>query len=58
VDSTVHVERPGGRELLAEMLPALGGRIQSVMLREPTLEDVFLSRTGHQFHDRGEETES
>lgn len=50
LNGTVHLERPRGREILAELLPALTGKIESVMLRQPTLEDVFLARTGHRFH--------
>ena len=49
LDGTVHLERPRGSETLAELLPSLSGKIESVMLRQATLEDVFLARTGHRF---------
>jgi ABC-2 type transport system ATP-binding protein len=51
VDRTVHLERPRGHETLAELLPTLSGKIESVVLRQPTLEDVFLARTGHRFEE-------
>jgi ABC-2 type transport system ATP-binding protein len=49
VDGAVRLERHGGPELLARLLPDLAGKIDSVVMRHPTLEDVFLSRTGHRF---------
>lgn len=49
INGTVHLEQPRGSETLAELLPSLSGKIESVILRQPTLEDVFLSRTGHRF---------
>ncbi len=51
LNGTVHLERPRGSETLAELLPSLSGKIESVMLRQATLEDVFLARTGHRFGD-------
>ncbi len=51
INGTVHLERPRGGETLAELLPSLSGKIESVMLRQATLEDVFLARTGHRFDD-------
>jgi len=53
LNGTVHLERPRGREVLAELLPSLSGKIESVMLRQPTLEDVFVARTGHRFDENG-----
>ncbi len=53
LNGTVHLERPRGSETLAELLPSLSGKIESVMLRQATLEDVFLARTGHRFGDDG-----
>jgi ABC-2 type transport system ATP-binding protein len=50
VDGVVHLEQPRGRETLARLLPALTARIDSALLRHPTLEDVFLARTGRHFH--------
>jgi ABC-2 type transport system ATP-binding protein len=51
VDGVLRLERPDGPEFLARLLPAFAGRIDSVSMRRPTLEDVFLSRTGHRFHE-------
>jgi ABC-2 type transport system ATP-binding protein len=51
VDGVVHLEQPRGRETLASLLPSLTAKIDSALLRHPTLEDVFLARTGRHFHD-------
>ena len=55
VDGAVRLERPDGREFLTELLPAFAGSIDSVNLHHPTLEDVFISRTGRPFEERSEE---
>ena len=49
IDGAVLIERPRAHEFLVEMLPALSGRIDSVAVRHPTLEDLFIARTGHRF---------
>jgi ABC-2 type transport system ATP-binding protein len=49
LDGAVLIERPRAHEFLVEMLPALSGRIESVAVRRPTLEDLFIARTGHRF---------
>ena len=47
--STLRIERPRGRELMAELLNAFGEDIRSATLGKPTLEDVFIHVTGHRF---------
>lgn len=38
-----------GHEFIAEVMDAFGEEIRSVTLAKPTLEDVFIQATGHQF---------
>lgn len=42
----VRVETANGHRFIAEAVEALGGRVRSVALHKPTLEDVFLDETG------------
>ncbi|MEW6297704.1 MAG: ATP-binding cassette domain-containing protein [Thermodesulfobacteriota bacterium] len=49
VDGTLRIERPKGHEFVREIVEAFPGEIQSVTFGKPTLEDVFVHQTGHQF---------
>lgn len=49
VDGTVRLEHPEGHRLVPELVEAFGNEIEAVTLGKPTLEDVFIARTGHQF---------
>jgi len=49
VGGTIRIERPRGHELVAAMVDAFGDEIDSVSVGKPTLEDVFVHLTGHQF---------
>ena len=49
VGGKVRFEHPRGHAFIPQLVEAFPGEIQSVMVSEPTLEDVFLHRTGHQF---------
>jgi ABC-2 type transport system ATP-binding protein len=49
VDGTLRIERPRGHEILREVIEAFGDEIDSVSFGKPTLEDVFVHLTGHQF---------
>lgn len=49
VGDHLRIERAGGARLLAEITDAFGPRIESATIGKPTLEDVFISRTGHRF---------
>jgi ABC-2 type transport system ATP-binding protein len=46
-DGAVRILRERGHELVARLAEALPGRIDSVTVARPSLEDVFLRRTGH-----------
>jgi ABC-2 type transport system ATP-binding protein len=55
VDGLLRIERPRGHEFVRELVDAFPGEIQSVTFGRPTLEDVFVHQTGHQFwNDRTE----
>ena len=51
VGGVVRVEREKGHELIPKLVEALPGLTRSVSLSKPTLEDVFIHRTGHRFVD-------
>lgn len=53
IDDTLRIEREQGHALLAELMEALPGEIRSATLGKPTLEDVFIRRTGHRFWSEG-----
>jgi len=50
-DGTVRIEHAEGHRLVAELAEAFGERIQSIRLGKPSLEDVFIAKTGHRFWD-------
>ena len=52
VGGEVHVERERAHELVPRLVESVPGRIRSLMLRRPTLEDVFVHFTGLRFRDR------
>jgi len=49
LDGTVRIEREQGHELIPRLAEAFPGEIDAVTIRKPTLEDVFIRRTGHPF---------
>jgi ABC-2 type transport system ATP-binding protein len=49
VDITIRIERPRGHEFVHEVVDAFGDEIDSISFGKPTLEDVFIHLTGHQF---------
>ena len=53
-DGAVRLERERGHELAARLVEEFPGRIDSVTVSRPTLEDVFLLRTDHRLYG-GEE---
>jgi ABC-2 type transport system ATP-binding protein len=48
-DSKIRIERENGHRFIAELAEAFPGEIQSISVSKPTLEDVFIHRTGHRF---------
>jgi ABC-2 type transport system ATP-binding protein len=53
VDGAVRIETPEGHRWISRLIEAFPGKITAIRLGQPTLEDVFIARTGHRF--RGEE---
>ncbi|MFQ5766901.1 MAG: ABC transporter ATP-binding protein [Acidobacteriota bacterium] len=49
VDGCIRMEHPQGHDLVPRLAGAFPGRISSVTVQTPTLEDAFIHRTGHQF---------
>jgi ABC-2 type transport system ATP-binding protein len=49
VDGAVRLELREGRNWIPRLVEAFPGEIQSITLGKPTLEDVFIVRTGHRF---------
>lgn len=49
LDGKVRVEKAGGSAFLRQILEAMPGRVDSFAVGQPTLEDVFIRRTGHRF---------
>jgi ABC-2 type transport system ATP-binding protein len=49
-DGAVRLEHERGHELVARLIEALPGRVDSVTVARPTLEDVFLHRTGRRLY--------
>lgn len=51
LNGTVRIERPRAHEFIPRLMETWPGRIDSVTVGRPTLEDVFIRRTGHRFWD-------
>lgn len=54
VDGAVRIERRDGAELVPRLAEAFPGVIRSITVGKPTLEDVFVQRTGHPFWEPSE----
>lgn len=48
-DTLVRLEQAQGHRFAADVMEAFPGEIRSVNISRPTLEDVFVKRTGHRF---------
>jgi ABC-2 type transport system ATP-binding protein len=58
VDGAVRIEHHEGHALVPRLASAFPERLSSITVQAPTLEDVFVHRTGHGFADEGEEPAS
>jgi ABC-2 type transport system ATP-binding protein len=47
LDGAVRIERDSGHQFIPLVVEAFPGMIESISLGKPTLEDVFIHRTGH-----------
>jgi ABC-2 type transport system ATP-binding protein len=52
-DAQLRLEAPDGAKLVHTLTSQFAGDIRSITLGKPTLEDVFIRSTGHQFWDEG-----
>ena len=55
IDGSVRLERSDGHELVGRMMHEFADRIRGIRVGRPTLEDVFIHRTGHYFWQDGED---
>ncbi len=54
----VRVEHEQGHRFVTEVIEAFPGEIEGIRVQRPSLEDVFIQRTGHRFwHEEGPEAE-
>jgi ABC-2 type transport system ATP-binding protein len=49
LERTVRIERENGHRFVTEVVESFPGEIRSVSISKPSLEDVFIHRTGHRF---------
>lgn len=49
IGDSLRIEHEAGHELLRDIVAAFPGEIAAISLAKPTLEDVFIVRTGHRF---------
>jgi ABC-2 type transport system ATP-binding protein len=49
VEDAVRLEVPDGHTWISRIVEAFPGQVRAVRLGKPTLEDVFIARTGHRF---------
>lgn len=49
LDGKVRLERENGHRFITDVVEAFPGEIESISVSKPTLEDVFIHRTGHRF---------
>ena len=50
-------EREAGHRFVPEVVEAFPGEITAISVSKPTLEDVFIRRTGHRFWNQDEENQ-
>jgi ABC-2 type transport system ATP-binding protein len=51
----VRIEREEGHRFVPDLVEAFPGEIQAISVSKPTLEDVFIDRTGHKFWSESNE---
>jgi ABC-2 type transport system ATP-binding protein len=51
MEGNVRLEMPQGHEWIARLVEAFPGQVEAITLGKPTLEDVFIARTGHRLEN-------
>jgi ABC-2 type transport system ATP-binding protein len=54
----IRLEREQGHRFITDVVEAFPGEIEAVSVSKPTLEDVFIHRTGHRFWTDGDKASS
>jgi ABC-2 type transport system ATP-binding protein len=49
LNGKLRVEKENAHAFVSQSIESFSGMIESVTLSKPTLEDVFIARTGHRF---------
>ncbi|MCZ6853466.1 MAG: ABC transporter ATP-binding protein [Gammaproteobacteria bacterium] len=49
VSNQIRLEQPDGHKLIPQLVEAFPDQIEAIKLGKPTLEDVFIAKTGHRF---------
>ena len=49
LDGQIRLERENGHRFIPDVMEAFPGEIHAISVSKPTLEDVFIRRTGHKF---------
>ncbi len=57
-EGCVRLEQPDGQQWIPRLVDAFAGQIDSITLGKPSLEDVFIDRTGHQYWSSADEEAS
>lgn len=58
LDDKVRMEREEGHRFITDLVEAFPGEIQSISVSKPTLEDIFIDRTGHRFWNQSDAGET
>jgi ABC-2 type transport system ATP-binding protein len=58
LDGKVRLERKDGHRFVTELIEAFPGKIDSISVSKPNLEDVFIARTGHRLWSEAEPGEN
>ncbi len=56
MDGKIRLELENGHQFVPEVVEAFPGEIDSISVAKPTLEDVFIRRTGHRFWTEDEQS--
>src|SRR5438270_7238429 len=57
LDNKIRMERRDGHKFVTDLAETFPGEIQSISISKPTLEDIFIRRTGHRFWTEQEQQE-